>query len=422
MRRRATRFQKLVRRSSNDGSARRRFGVRLLAVVALALIFGALRLGASDSGPTEKLRELAAAAMTAGRLPSLSVAVAADGKQVYAEAFGLADVENSVPATPQTIYRIGSISKTLTAVAVMQLAERGKLDLDALVQQYCSAFPPKEQPVTPRHLLGHLGGIRDYHYRKFREEFLSARRYGTLSEALAVFKDDPLVAPPGTRFQYSSFGYGLLGCAIEGASGASYESYLQENVLRPAGMSHTFLDVPETVLPRRSRLYGSEEDGSWRNAVYVDLSDRLPAGGWLSTPSDLVRFAQALLAGKLVSADVLRGMWQAQRTADGKPTEYGLGWRLGESPAEVYHGGSSVGGSAYLYIQPSSKTVVAFAANLELWNEPRHELESRVLADRPHRWGRKPHPSIHVRTAKGPPYPSLTSRKTTTRFTAPAVR
>jgi CubicO group peptidase (beta-lactamase class C family) len=352
-------------------------GVAWRTVVVGVLAFGSVGLRAADPGPGDELRELAAGAMAAGRLPSLSLAVSKDGELVYAEALGLADIENSVPATAQTVYRIGSVSKTLTAVAAMQLAERGRLDLDAPVQHYCPAFPDKEHPVTARLLLGHLGGIRHYDYGRFEEEFLSSRRYAGLTEALDVFKDDPLAAPPGTRYLYSSFGYVLLGCAIEGASDLPYERYLREEVLAPAGMVQTVLDVPESIVARRSRGYGSEKDGSWRNTVYVDLSDRFPAGGWLSTPSDLALFAQALLAGELLSTETLGRMWEPGRTAEGEVTGHGLGWRLGEDACEVYHGGSSVGGSAYLYLRPGSRTVVAFATNLELWDEPRHELATR---------------------------------------------
>jgi CubicO group peptidase (beta-lactamase class C family) len=352
----------------------------LVAVALGALIPGRPGAATAEPVPVEEMREAASAAMTASRLPSLSLAVSVDGTLVHAGAQGLADVENGVPATERTVYRIGSISKTLTAVAAMRLAEQGKLDLDAPVRRYCAAFPAHEHEPTARLLLGHLGGIRDYDYARFQEEFLSARRYATLGEALAVFKDDPLAAVPGARYRYSSFGYVLLGCVLEGASDVSYERYLHDEILVPAKMTQTVLDVPERIVPYRSRGYGVEEDGSRRNTVFVDLSDRFPAGGWLSTPGDLSRFAQALLAGQLVSAASLDRMWEVQRTAGGEPTGYGLGWRLAEGGCAVYHGGSSVGGSAYLYIRPDSKTVVAFATNLELWDEPRHELAIALAA------------------------------------------
>jgi len=336
--------------------------------------------GAAAPASEDAVEHLASSAMSSARLPSLSLAYAVEADDPVARAFGLADVENAVPATARAVYRIGSVSKTLTAVTALRLAERGQLDLDAPVERYCPAFPAKEQPITVRLLLGHLGGIRDYDYRRFREEFLSTRRFASLGEALSVFANDPLVAAPGVRFQYTGFGYVLLGCAIEGAAGEPYEQVVRELVLEPAGMTRTVLDRPESVVAQRTRGYGLADDGTWTNAVAVDLSDRYPAGGWLSTPSELVRFGRALLAGELLGRESVARMFEVQRDAAGSPTGYGLGWRIGAEGAEVFHGGSSVGGSAYLYLRPATRTVVAFAANLQLWNQPRHEL-AQSLAD-----------------------------------------
>lgn len=349
----------------------------LLGAVTLSGVVPLARADAAEAS-ADAYRELANAAMSESRLPSLSVAVAVDGKTVHSEAYGLADVENAVPATPHTVYRIGSISKTLTAVTTLRLAARGALDLDAPVTSYCTAFPAKEHPITARRLLGHLGGIRHYDYSRLREEFLGTTRYPSLAEALGVFADDPLVAEPGTLYRYSSFGYVLLGCALEGVTGLTYGEVVRREVLEPAGMARTRLDVPEVLVPGRAHGYGTDEDGSWSNASFVDLSDKYPAGGWLSTPEDLLRFGNALLAETLLPAEWRSRMWETQHTAGGEPTAYGLGWNLGEDGCAVYHGGSSVGGTAYLYLEPATETIVAFATNLELWGEPRHELAVRL--------------------------------------------
>lgn len=348
-----------------------------LAAILLAVSW-AVAVRAQESTSQEAARRLVLAAMEKDRLPSLSVAVARDGELVFVEAHGLADVENSVPATPRSVYRIGSVTKTLTAAAVVVLAEKGELELGAPVQTYCPTFPSKDAPITSRQLLAHQGGIRDYDYRRFGEEFLSTRRYQSLPDALAVFKSDPLAAQPGTQFLYSSFGYVLLGCAIEEAGGASYAEVLKRRVLDPARMQQTTLDQAERIVPHRVSGYGNAAGGGWTNAVYVDLSDRFPAGGLLSTPRDLAVFGSALLAGELVSPAGLEAMWKAQPTAQGEATPYGLGWRVSDDPREVSHGGTSVGGSAYLYLRPDDRLVVAFATNLELWTEPRHQLARRL--------------------------------------------
>ncbi len=362
----------------------RRHHSRPVAPISIAVIFLAAvhapPVAARESTPDAAARMLSMAAMEKDGLPSLSVALARNGVIVFAEAYGLADVENDVAATPRSVYRIGSISKTLTAAAVMILAEDGALDLDAPVQKYCPAFPSKKSPITPRLLLSHRAGIRDYDYRRFNEEFLSTRRYDSLEEALSIFKNDPLEGNPGTEYQYSSFGYVLLGCAAEGASGVPYEKLLKRRVLDPAGMEQTTLDRPDTIIPHRASGYGKRSDGSWANAVYVDLSDRFPAGGLLSTPRDLVAFGNALLSGTLLGPDALQSMWGAAPGTDHEETVYGLGWRVAPGRNEVFHGGTSVGGSAYLYIDRDGKIVVAFATNMGLWTEPRHELARRLAA------------------------------------------
>jgi len=144
-------------------------------------------------------------------IPGFAVAVAVDGKIVWSEAFGYADLEAKRPATPETQFRIGSVSKPLTADAVAQLYEAGKLDLDAPVQRYVPTFPQKGAPITTRLLGGHLAGIR--HYKG--AEFTLNQHFASVTAGLAIFKDDSLVAPPGTRFSYSSYGFNLIGAVVE---------------------------------------------------------------------------------------------------------------------------------------------------------------------------------------------------------------
>src|SRR5882672_8273136 len=227
-------------------------------------------------------------------IPGLAIAIVVEGKIRWQKAYGLADVENAVPAETSTVFRIASVTKPLTATAAMQLAEHGKLDLDAPVQKYAPSFPAKEQTITTRQLLGHLSGIRNYK----AGEGERTTHYDSLATALEIFKEDALVREPGTGFTYSTFGYTLLGVAIEGASGMRYTDYMRTNVFEPAGMSHTQADDPSVIVPKRARGYSpkvyGQFDGQWRNAALMDPSYKLPGGGMLSTVGDLARFAIAL--------------------------------------------------------------------------------------------------------------------------------
>src|SRR3989441_10645547 len=171
----------------------------------------------------------------ATQIPGVQVAVAVNGQLVWSEGFGYADAERKEPVTRETQFRIGSVSKPLTATAVALLYEQGKLDLDAPVQRYVPSFPDKGYPITTRLLAGHLAGIRHY---KDREFFLN-RRFATVLDGLTIFQDDSLLFPPGTRFSYSSYGWNLVAAGVEGAAGEDFLDYMGMQVLRPLCLSHT---------------------------------------------------------------------------------------------------------------------------------------------------------------------------------------
>jgi serine beta-lactamase-like protein LACTB, mitochondrial len=188
--------------------------------------------------------------MAATSAPGISVAIVEDAQPVWSAGFGMADLENFVPATPQTLFRLGSISKPLTAVAALELWERGKLDLDAPVQRYCPRFPQKDDPITTREVLGHLGGIRHYRTDSADAETGNTKHFDDPIQAgLDFFKNDALIAKPGTHFHYSTQGYTIVGCVLEGASGQKYVDSVRENVLRPAQMSETQADNRYLVIP-----------------------------------------------------------------------------------------------------------------------------------------------------------------------------
>jgi CubicO group peptidase (beta-lactamase class C family) len=200
----------------------------------------------------KQIEQLITAKMSKDRIPAFSIGIAQDGKLIWSNGYGMADIENFVPAKATTAYRSASVGKTITATAVMQLAERGKLDLDAPVWQYCKAFPSKQWKLTSRHLLAHLGGIRHYGGPNAEAELFSTKLYKTVAELLDVFKNDPLAFEPGTDYLYSTYGYNTLGCVIEGASGMSYLEYLRKNIFRPSGMLNTRDDNPSAVIPHRA--------------------------------------------------------------------------------------------------------------------------------------------------------------------------
>src|SRR6266478_174630 len=221
-----------------------------------------------------------------GRPPGMSIAVAVNGKLVWAEGFGLADLEQCVPVTPKTKFRIGSTSKPLTSAGAMLLYDQKRLDLDAPIQRYVPTFPAKGQVITTRQLLGHLGGIRDYNAEESSK--LDRDVYHSVSESLKRFKNDPLAASPGTKWIYSVYGYVLASAAIEGASGQDFLSFMHDKVFLPLDMQDTVADESDKIIPGRARWYTIMADGSYRNTPYEDLSYKWAGGGFLSTADDLL--------------------------------------------------------------------------------------------------------------------------------------
>lgn len=360
--------------------------------LASAVLLVMPRAGAAQASPTGavdtlSIRRAVSAWMQHHRAPALSIAIALDGKPAWSAGFGQADPENGVAATPHTPYRLASITKSITAAAVMMLAEKGLLDLDAPIQRYCTAYPPKRWPVTARQLLAHLAGVRHHSIRE--SMWPNTVHYESVTASLEKFRNDDLEAEPGARYGYSSSGYTILGCAIEGASGTSYATFVRDHIFAPAGMANTMPEDARTPAPggtayfSKGRFYKVTGKFARRTrAQRIDVSDRVPAGGLLSTVDDMMRFAIALQYGKLVSDSTRELMWTRQRTSDGKQLEfYGLGWLVGEAdslrPKRVWNDGSQPGTRTFLYLRPSQGIIIALMTNMD--GAACEELVPRIL-------------------------------------------
>jgi CubicO group peptidase (beta-lactamase class C family) len=348
----------------------RRF-VPWAAVALLLHLYLVVSIGAAGAAPQQApldpaslraFEQFVAATMKLDRTPGLTVGFVR-GDETWVGAYGYADLENRSPARRDSAYRLASVTKPMTAVAVLQLAERGKIDLDAEVQTYVPYFPKKPWPVTVRQLLGHLGGIS--HYKDPERELHIKTRLNT-REAIALFEGFDLVAEPWTRYSYSSYGYNLLGAVIEGASGKSYGDYMRENVWGPLGMKDTRMDDPLEVIPNRVRGY-QLVDGKVANSEFVDISSRFAAGGTRSTVPDMLAFAKGVMSRKLLSAQSTDLMYRSLATKDLMLTDYSLGW--GTEPLggrfAVNHSGGQNETRTLLYVFPSRNMAFAAAINFE---------------------------------------------------------
>lgn len=317
-------------------------------------------------------------AQSRNRIPGLSVAVAHDGALVFAGGYGFSDLENFVSARADTAYRLASISKAMTAALALRLADEGILDLDGPVREHCPGFPEKRWTVTPRQLLSHRGGVRHYRDR----EFPMTRRYTSHLEGLELFKDDPLEFEPGTGYLYTTYGYNLLGCVIEGVTGQPFHEALHERVFEPAGMNRSQPEDVLSLIPNRARGYIRLDSGRLANAPLSDVSYKVPGGGLSSTAPDVARFALALVSGRLVTPESLERMLTPAGPDDG-PAGYGLGINvdLRDGRREAWHSGGQTGVSTLMYLRPDDGVVVTLLANLQgLGGDTRLRL-ARKIAD-----------------------------------------
>ncbi len=298
-----------------------------------------------------------------------SVLVAHNG-MLFSKGYGLADKDEHIPNTPQTRFRIGSITKQFTAMAILMLQERGKLLVQDHICLYIPSCPQDWQSITLYHLLTHTSGIPDY--TNFPDFVATWTQPTSPEQLIARFKDMPLDFPPGSRFKYSSSGYVLLGYVIERVSGESYATFLQKNIFDPLKMDNTGYDTTYPSLPQHATGY-------YRGYIKPDAYDTsvlYAAGALYSTVEDLFTWDQALLAEKLVSQQELDAMFTPHipcppagpggcllHTDQG----YGYGWFIAAEPQGklIYHVGHIDGFFTYNGFYPESHLVVVVLSNLE---------------------------------------------------------
>ncbi len=331
-------------------------------LVCVPALLGAQSIQLS-SEKIRKIEQIISVEMSHLTLPGVNVAIGIGSEVRWASGYGMADVENLVPMTPSSAIRLASISKPITATAVLQLVERGRIQLEAPIQEYVPQFPLKEWPVTVRELLGHLGGVR--HYQD--DEIASTRHYSNREDPLRIFALDPLVHEPGTKYLYSTYGFNLLGAAVELVSGKPFIEYLRTHVFRPAGMDAIRDDNVYALIPHRARGYALAANGQLVNCGLADTSNKVPGGGLIAPASDLVKFALAFMENKLVRPGTVDLMLTSQATREGRLTGYGMGFSVGTMAGHPFaaHSGGQQGTSTYLILFPVDRMAVAVMVNRE---------------------------------------------------------
>ena len=309
--------------------------------------------------------------------PAFSAAVSVDGKTVWHGAIGWANIRQNLPATPQTQFRIGSTSKALTASALARMVERGEIDLDAPISTYWPDIPNEAWAnITARQLASHSSGLPHYSRNEdtigLYHSMALQKHFADVKNAVGVFDDTPLLFEPGADFYYSSLGTVLLGAVMSHAVNKPYRQIIQDDVLTPASMTAT------RVAPKRAKpsdalaTFYLSKDGRHRKWRDLDLSHRLPGGGWASTPTDLVQLGALHLDESYISQATRDVFWTPQTLADGEINEqdYAIGWRWREWEIEglgaarnANHGGVSRGSQSWLLVFPDYQMAIAFNIN-----------------------------------------------------------
>lgn len=291
---------------------------------------------------------------------------------LWKSSYGYMDLKNHKKANTEMRTRIASISKPMTAIAVMQLFEKGLIQLDEPIQTYIKEFPSvSTNKITIRHVLNHTSGIKGYASAKETE---TRKNYSTLTEAMNFFKDRELHAEPGEEYNYTTYGYVVLGVLIERVSGESFEDYMIKNIWKKAGMNNTGVEHNGETYENKTQLYAKRKNGKVKHVKKGNnLSNRVPGGGFYSTVNDMLKFGQAVINNTLIKEETLKMMFEDNGLKkEGNPIGLGLYMYGGQpNPEEVLgHSGEQTGVSSQLFIIPSQQKVIIVLCNTSgVWGE-----------------------------------------------------
>jgi CubicO group peptidase (beta-lactamase class C family) len=309
--------------------------------------------------------------------PGAAAIVVKDGKVVYRGAYGLANVEKKTPLTPDSVFRLGSLTKQFTSMAIMMLVEQGKVGLQDPIDNYLPGYPMQGKVVTVEHLLTHTSGIQSY---TDIPGYMASKVQAdlTVQQLIDAFKNEPMQFDPGTRYRYNNSGYVLLGAIIEKASGQTYAAYIADHIFKPLGMTHSHYGTDE---PKIAKLAGGYSEGD-KPARPLSMTQPYAAGSLLSTVDDLAVWDGALYTEKLVKRASLEKMWTPYKLSDGTTNGYGYGWQMAtlRGRRTMEHGGGIFGFVTYVIRMPDDRGYVAVLCNSDRSTAPPAYLAKRLGA------------------------------------------
>jgi CubicO group peptidase (beta-lactamase class C family) len=342
-------------------------------IASLMLLLTAIgfsqNINTSEGSKTRTAHRLAKKFLRKQKIPGMSISVMQKGELIWSEGFGYAKRKPKVKIKPnETIFRIASISKSITAVMLAKLMDDNIIDLDKSIYYYMPNYPKKKFDFTIRELSGHLAGIRGYEGNEFllNEEL-------SISEGIELFKSDPLLFEPSSDFFYNSFGYVLLSEIIQKVTKMDFYTLVSDAVLKPLEMKQTYLDSTDIQNPNISNFFRKKRV----LATPVSNTYKVAGGGFLSTSEDIAKFGNEIISPKIISENSLTEITTSQRFKTGNITGYGIGFSIDETKNKTpkyYHTGGGVGASTILLIYPEEAITICILTNVS-------GLDTKVLGD-----------------------------------------
>lgn len=300
-----------------------------------------------------------------------------DGKELIRKGYGLANLELKIPTQPKNVYKIGSLTKQFTAVAILKLEEEGKLNIHGSIHQYLPEYPHKGYDINIEHLLNHTSGIPNFTDRPDISELEKTAL--SPEQIVNLFKDEPLDFPPGTKYSYSDSNYTILGLIIEKLSGSTYAEYINKNLFIPAGLKDTYSDNPELLI--NNRIYGYSYDStSYHPAQFMSMKVPFAAGNIISTVDDLYAWTKALHKGNIITQKQVNKMFTSGKLNTGEITGYGFGTFVKTYANEpvYFHDGWIFGFISSQFYFPESDIFISVLSNSTSIDS--HEIASKAVA------------------------------------------
>lgn len=315
-------------------------------------------------GKPKTAKKLAKEFIKSYQIPGMAISVSKHGNLIWSKGFGYANLKSKIKVNPKkTIFRIASISKSITGIALAKLMDDALIDIDKSIYHYLPNYPKKSYDFNVRQLAGNLAGIR--HYNDYDEYALNMK--ASISEGLSLFKDDDLLCEPSTEYHYSSMGYVLLSDIMQKASNIPFDTYVNNSIFKPLKMTCSSMENSDIKVPNKTAFYKSSALKNPVIAKPVSNEYKVASGGFLSTSEDVVKFGNEIIFPKLISRETLSEIITSQRLKSGNKTGYGIGFSVGHSQKgtpKYYHTGGGVGASSILLIYPEEELVITVLSNL----------------------------------------------------------